>query len=248
MMYISRAAAVVKDVVIAVGHVKNTLYQMKMWKNEVIKCQRMIRRALIRRDQHLFVILSHVHEYTSLHIMKEIMYGIISIFPSTSAFSVRREMNITRHKDIKVHLMRAQEVSNYERIFPGLPLWIAISLEKMSSELIKVYGAEYSINLQASRVWDAFTNLFKRATLHEDDNRELTWKIYNDLSGQCVSQWEEYFRKKVLLDARDEQQRFIVGALCDSFGPVAEKYWAEEQARQNRVCGEVQRYVDVPRF
>ena len=152
-------------------------------------------------------------------------------------------MAITRHKDIKLHLIRSQEVSNYARIFPGLPLWVAISLEKLSAELIKVYSAECSINLQASRVWDTFARLFKNATLQEEAGRELTWKIYSDLSMQCRGSWEDYFRKKSLLDVRIEQQNFIVGALCESFGPDAEKLWAEEQRRQNSAVGELKRCV-----
>jgi len=140
-------------------------------------------------------------------------------------------------------LMRAQEVSNYARIFPGLPLWVAISLEKLSAELIKVYSAEYSVNLQASRVWDTFARVFKNATLQQQAARALTWKIYNDLSTQCRVSWDDYFRRRELFDARIEQQKFIVDSLCESFGPDAEKLWAEEQRRQNSVLGELKRCV-----
>lgn len=34
--------------------------------------------------------------------------------------------------------MRSEDRKNLERIFPGVPLWIAVALEKLSSELIKV--------------------------------------------------------------------------------------------------------------
>ena len=153
MKYITDAATVVTHTITAVGHARNVLYKMACWKGEVVKCQRMIRRALIRRDQHLFLVLSHVKEYTAKTILREMISGVTSLFPRGSSFSERREMQFANHKDIKLSLIRTEDRKNYELRFPGLPLWIAMALEKLSNELIKAYSVLHSVTLKPPKVF-----------------------------------------------------------------------------------------------
>lgn len=60
-------------------------------------------------------------------------------------------------------------------------------------EKTQAYALEYSVNLQPSKIWDAFLRLFKDAVIHQEDFKELTWMIYSDLSRQCVNAWEVSF-------------------------------------------------------
>ena len=46
LKYISDAARIVRDVIVAAGHVKVTMFKIHQWKQQVIKCQRMMRRCL----------------------------------------------------------------------------------------------------------------------------------------------------------------------------------------------------------
>jgi hypothetical protein len=233
MKYIIDAAFVVKQLLICVGHVKNTMFQIRLYKDNIIRVQRLMRRSMIRRDEHLFFILSHVREFTAIAILKEIIYGVTSLFPACSQFTTKREMHVTKHKEIKSILIRTEERKHYESCFPGMPLWIAIALEKLSSELMRIYALEYKVNLKGSTVRKKLYGLVEGAILHDEDCAELTWAIYYDLSNQAMEQWDTFLRQKELRDAREEQNDFIRKALADFAPEMADKAWAEEQKRLN---------------
>ena len=226
--YIEDAAVVVKGILEAVGKVRHTMFKIREYKNSVIKCQRLVRNSLRRRDEHLFFILAHVKESTKVIILQEIIRGVTSLFPACSHFSSKSEMSISRHTDIKVSLMRHEQIKHYERVFPGLPLWIAISLEKLSGDLIKAYALEYHVNLQPSKVWELFEMVFRQGLVHDDDCRVLTWEIYNDLHEHVLKSWEGHFRQRELWEARKDQEEYIRDALA-TYSTTATKLWVQSK-------------------
>lgn len=131
MKHIENAAKVVTHVLVAAGHVKMTLFKISEYKGTVIKCQRMLRKAAVRRDRHIFLILSHVKEYTALMILREAILGVSSLFPRDSHFKASHELLLAHHTTINTKLMRNEQLQNLARIFPGLPLWLAVALEKL---------------------------------------------------------------------------------------------------------------------
>jgi hypothetical protein len=130
MKYIEDASTVVTNVLVAAGHVKITMMKITKYKEAVINSQRMLRKAAVRRDKHIVLIMSHVKEYTALMIFREMILGVSSLFPPSSSFKGSHELLLAHHTNINTKLMRSDDVKNLGRIFPGVPLWLAVAMEK----------------------------------------------------------------------------------------------------------------------
>jgi len=96
---------------------------------------------------------------------------------------------------------------------------------------VQAYADEYSESLPATTVWETLTQLFKNGAIYEQDCKEITWKIYDELSQQCRMQWEDYFQKKVLYEMNREQEVIIEDAL-KNWSSEAIPYWEAERAKQ----------------
>jgi hypothetical protein len=131
MKYIEDASTVVTNVLVAAGHVKMTMMKITKYKEAVINSQRMLRKAAVRRDKHIVLIMSHVKEYTALMIVREMILGVSSLFPPSSSFKGSHELLLAHHTNINTKLMRSDDIKNLGRIFPGVPLWLAVAMEKL---------------------------------------------------------------------------------------------------------------------
>jgi hypothetical protein len=138
MQYINHASTVVRKVLVAAGHVKMTMMKIIKYKEAIIYSQRLLRKAAVRRDKHIVLILTHVKEYTALMILREMIHGVCSLFPPSSSFKSSHELLLAHHTTINTKVMRSDDIKNLGRIFPGVSLWLAVAMEKLRYPHINV--------------------------------------------------------------------------------------------------------------
>ena len=83
--YFLQAAKVMRQTITTLAWRNKTMTCIHTWKAKVIKCQRVFRRACIRRDQHLLLVISQVKEFSALTILREMVHGVTSLFPGMQA-------------------------------------------------------------------------------------------------------------------------------------------------------------------
>jgi hypothetical protein len=83
--YFLQAAKVMRQTIATLAWRNKTMTCIHTWKAKVIKCQRLFRRACIRRDQHLLLVISQVKEFSALTILREMLHGVTSLFPGMQA-------------------------------------------------------------------------------------------------------------------------------------------------------------------
>lgn len=221
-----RAADMIVETLKQTGKTQGVLQAIREYRQQVVSCQRFFRRCIIRSRKRAGQITRRWDELQAVLVLRDMQAAVQahlnSIGERMSFFT------ITGTRDLQKMRVSEEKRWSFERIFPGLPLWVGAVLDKISSELIRVLSQHYSLGAKPSDVWSLMLRIYTQSRMPRHINANLCRDIRAEFNKKSQLMWHDYLLQRKTRRLKEEQDLFIVQAL-GSWGEDARELFEREK-------------------
>eukprot|EP00960_Hanusia_phi_P051072 760584-Hanusia_phi.AAC.2 len=200
----NKPGTIIKHLLLQLRHQRSVLQSIRVFKEKVIYCQRMFRNSIIRSQLRIDYVQRRFKEHFYVLILKAMNKSLSVLFPTSVIADIKFIGNAEANK-----LFHGQQRSNYHRMFPKVPLWIAASLEKICNEFVRLCRDVHSVNVRHSEAWKIVQDLFCFFQLPEAVHTLLAGQVYNELQSHARSKWSQFLRDMRMATMKDAQEQYV---------------------------------------